>query len=207
MSRLVVSRAAHADLLEIWAYVAENRTLAAADRVVDRLTAQWDDLARFPTMGRTRADLGPGFRSIPSGSYVTYYRLAGNVVEISRVLHAARDIAGTLGLHEALLGGRDSRGSGSAQNSSCERTCSRPDLTRVARRSATRPKAARAAPHQRRGPRTGSIAPAAMPYFPTPTWRRADLPDARSVTFSVHLPGTSLRARSKVTANLPSLAP
>lgn len=94
MSRLVVSRAAHADLLEIWVYVAEERTLKTADRVVDRLTAQWDDLARFPTMGRARDDLAPGYRSIPSGAYVTYYRLVGDVVEISRVLHSARDISG-----------------------------------------------------------------------------------------------------------------
>ena len=43
-------------------------------------------------MGRRREELAPGLRSILQGSYVIFYRLTEERIEIVRVLHVARDI-------------------------------------------------------------------------------------------------------------------
>ncbi|OGV70020.1 MAG: hypothetical protein A3K19_28665 [Lentisphaerae bacterium RIFOXYB12_FULL_65_16] len=89
--RLVVSDAARADLIGIWAYIARHNP-AAADAFLDRLYAQCQQLAGVPGLGRTRDELLPGLRSLPVARYVIFYRVTGEALEIARVLSAYRDI-------------------------------------------------------------------------------------------------------------------
>jgi toxin ParE1/3/4 len=93
MRELFVTRAAEADLLEIWLYLFEN-SQQAADRVVDEIAGKYDLLCEFPLMGRRRAELGANYRSLPVGNYVIFYRVTDTKLEISRVLHGARDLTG-----------------------------------------------------------------------------------------------------------------
>lgn len=97
MRELLVSRAAEADLLEIWSYYFENSG-QAADRVVDEITEKYDLLLEFPFMGRRRMEFGSGYRSLAVGNYVIFYRVSDKMLEISRVLHGARDLAGVFPL-------------------------------------------------------------------------------------------------------------
>jgi len=43
-------------------------------------------------MGRVRDELAPSLRSFPVGRYVIFYRLIKNGIEITRILHGARDL-------------------------------------------------------------------------------------------------------------------
>ena len=90
MSRLHISTAARADLLEIWAYIAEHNT-AAADRLIDDITSTYGVLLTHPEIGRRRDEFRTSLRSFPVRKFVIYYRLRDEGIEIFRVLHGARD--------------------------------------------------------------------------------------------------------------------
>lgn len=63
-----VAPRAEVDLDDIWLYVArESSSIEIANRVVDTITARFHMLANFPYMGRSREDLGPGYRSLAVG--------------------------------------------------------------------------------------------------------------------------------------------
>ncbi len=82
---------ARQDLLEIWAYIADDSE-AAADRILDRIDAAVRGIADHPAMGRARPELGAGLRSFPVGGYIVFYRLSAEVIEVVRVLSGFRDV-------------------------------------------------------------------------------------------------------------------
>ena len=91
--RFRLSRAAEADLLELWAYLFEqSQSESRAEKVVREIVSKFSTLAEFPRMGRSRDDIGPGYRSFPVRRHVIFYRLAGDGIEISHVLHGAQDV-------------------------------------------------------------------------------------------------------------------
>jgi len=85
------SRKAQADLTEIWLYIAE-RDEAAADRVLDEIERVCRLIATRPKMGRERSELKPNIRSFGVMSWVIFYRIADDFIDVVRVLHAARDL-------------------------------------------------------------------------------------------------------------------
>lgn len=93
MNALPIRRTANAedDLIAIWLYVAQGSE-AAADRLLDRIDARWQQLAAFPESGAPREDIGAGVRHIVVGEYLTFYRVRAEAVEILRVLHGRRSI-------------------------------------------------------------------------------------------------------------------
>ena len=91
MRELRVARSAEADLLEIWSYLFVDNE-EAADRIIDEITEKYDLLREFPYTGRRRTELGVGYRSLVVGNYVIFYRVSDTTLEISRVLHGARDM-------------------------------------------------------------------------------------------------------------------
>ena len=91
MSRLRISNAARADLLDIWTYVAENNG-DAADHLIDEITTTFQTLLGHPKMGRRRDEFDAPIRSFPVRKYVIYYRLRDDGIEIYRVYHSARDV-------------------------------------------------------------------------------------------------------------------
>ncbi len=92
MSRYTVSPEAEDDLLDIWAFVADDNP-GAADRLIDTFYEHFIELARQPAMGRKRPEFqGPNYRSFPIGNYLVFYQPFDNHIEIARVLHGARDL-------------------------------------------------------------------------------------------------------------------
>ena len=85
------TRQADADLLEIWVYIAENN-IEAANGVIQSIGRRCHDCADLPGIGRRRDDLSPGLRSINEGSYIIFYRVADNGIQVVRVVHGARDL-------------------------------------------------------------------------------------------------------------------
>lgn len=84
------------DVDDIWLHIASDDP-AAATRMVERLAAGVARLADFPESGRARPEIGADARSIVVGRYLVLYRIAGEFVEIVRVIHGAREITGMLG--------------------------------------------------------------------------------------------------------------
>ncbi|WP_449220359.1 type II toxin-antitoxin system RelE/ParE family toxin [Tistrella mobilis] len=93
--RLVRSRRADRDLIEIWSYIAQENP-DAADRTLDLIERHWWRLARYPESGATVGARLPGIRKLTTGSWLTLYRVVGDDVEIVRVMHGRRHIDQTI---------------------------------------------------------------------------------------------------------------
>jgi len=91
MARVFLSTVAQADILEIWAYIADDN-VGAADAWIDRLDEHLSLWASQPGIGRLRSELAPGLRSLPFGRYVAFFLAVDGGIEIVRVLHGSRDI-------------------------------------------------------------------------------------------------------------------
>ena len=91
MPRVTRRPLAQTDILDIWDFIADD-SVAAADRWVDVLDAQFRVLATQPMMGRARDELAPGVRSFPVGRYVVFFVPLVDGIDVIRVLHGARDI-------------------------------------------------------------------------------------------------------------------
>ncbi|MFA6153779.1 type II toxin-antitoxin system RelE/ParE family toxin [Mesorhizobium sp.] len=93
MNLLPIIRNARAedDLITIWQHIARDSE-AAADRLLDRIEARWQQLTTYPFSGAPRDDIAPGIRHLVVGEYLTLYRVADDAIEILRVLHGHRNI-------------------------------------------------------------------------------------------------------------------
>lgn len=89
--RLLVSKAAEADLLEIWSYTAESFGVSQADRYLERLASGLRACATSPNRGRRRDDLRPGYRSVLIRRHVAFYTFNTDTVLVQRVLHGSMD--------------------------------------------------------------------------------------------------------------------
>lgn len=91
MARIIRAPAAQADAIEIWAYIAEDNE-PAADRLLARFDQAIQKISLQPHIGKSADEIAPGIRFLPLGSYLIFYRVAGDEIEIARILHGARDI-------------------------------------------------------------------------------------------------------------------
>lgn len=89
---LTRNRKAVKDLNEIWDYIARDNP-AMADRVIDKIAAKCEMLARQPLIGEARPDLATNLREVPVGNYVLFYRPLSDEIVVVRVLHAARNVS------------------------------------------------------------------------------------------------------------------
>ena len=88
---------AKADLERIADSLGE-RSPGAADRVLNTLLSTFEPLAENPWMGMDRNDLRPQLRMFvprrPADNYVIFYYPLPDGIEVSDVIHAARDWVG-----------------------------------------------------------------------------------------------------------------
>jgi plasmid stabilization system protein ParE len=90
--RLRFSPPSRIDLLEIGDYIADNNPRAAR-RIVRDLLARCRDVAARP-LAFQAWDVRPalGLRRRVVGSYLIFYRVGADAVEITRIVHGARDL-------------------------------------------------------------------------------------------------------------------
>jgi toxin ParE1/3/4 len=69
---------------------------AAAFRLVEACRAASTGWPIFRKSGRPRPEIGTGARSVTIGRYLVLYRVSSDNVDIVRVIHGAREIAGLL---------------------------------------------------------------------------------------------------------------
>jgi toxin ParE1/3/4 len=93
LARLVIAARASQDLLEIWRYIAEHGSDAAADRVLDRIYRSCAKLEAYPQLGRARPDIDTDARGLVVDRWLAFYRVVGDEAQILRVMHGARDLS------------------------------------------------------------------------------------------------------------------
>jgi toxin ParE1/3/4 len=89
--RVRFTNEAREDLLSIEDYLCEHASEAIADRVIERILARCRQLEKLPLLGRARPEIWPDARSLLVDPWLIIYRLT-DAVEISRVVHQARDL-------------------------------------------------------------------------------------------------------------------
>jgi toxin ParE1/3/4 len=87
------TRRSEDDLLDIWAYIAQDNP-DAADRLLDDIERTEALLAENPRLGPARSDIAPEFRYFPIGNYLILYRVIVSGIEIVRVIHGGRRLNG-----------------------------------------------------------------------------------------------------------------
>jgi toxin ParE1/3/4 len=92
MSRILRAPLARADLLDLWAYIAEESSPAIADTFLARIYGALEVVASAPYIGRERPEFPGAPRSIVVRPYVIFYHplAEGDGIAIWRVLHGAR---------------------------------------------------------------------------------------------------------------------
>jgi toxin ParE1/3/4 len=91
MMRCRLSPRAQRDLEAIWEYSAASWGADRAEAYLRQIQATCELLADDPRLGRACDEIRPGYRKIPAGSHVLFYREAGGAVELVRILHHSMD--------------------------------------------------------------------------------------------------------------------
>jgi toxin ParE1/3/4 len=90
--RIRFTNEAREDLLAIEEYLFEHAGETIARRVIERILARCHQLERLPSLGRSRPEIWPDARALLADPWLIIYRLTEDAVEISRVVHQARDL-------------------------------------------------------------------------------------------------------------------
>lgn len=96
MKRAVFSQLAELDLREIVDFIDRDNP-TAAQSFITTIYEKCTTLASYPEMGRRRSGFKDSeIRTLAVGNYLIFYRPASQGVEISRILHGARDFESLL---------------------------------------------------------------------------------------------------------------
>jgi toxin ParE1/3/4 len=91
MKRLVVSAAARADLKAIARYSEREWGRARKKQYLSAIRGRFVRLLQHPETGVARQDLGAGYRNLPIGRHLIFYRIEGDAVVVIRILHQRMD--------------------------------------------------------------------------------------------------------------------
>lgn len=91
--RFDLAEQAQQDIREIWSYLAEKSPIAA-DKLITELFAKFQLLANNAELGRNRNEFLLNLRSFPVKKYIVFYIPTEAGIEIFRVIHSSRNIAG-----------------------------------------------------------------------------------------------------------------
>jgi len=89
--KIVWSDKAEKDLLAIYAYLAE-RNPQAADSLMREVDSRFENLARFPFIGRERSRFAPGLRSVLVGTHLIFYLVESDRIVVVRMIDGRMDI-------------------------------------------------------------------------------------------------------------------
>ncbi len=90
-ARVVLSPRAQSDLDEIWEYSTDRWGVDQAEKYLRTVWERMQDIATNPAMGEDCSIVRAGYRKIPCGSHVLFYRVIDEGVDIVRVLHERMD--------------------------------------------------------------------------------------------------------------------
>jgi toxin ParE1/3/4 len=88
---LTLLPAARADLFDIWRNGSTQWGYEQSDRYIRRFDDVFASIADHPEIGRRCDELRPGYRLLPTGAHIVFYRLTPSAIEIVRILHERMD--------------------------------------------------------------------------------------------------------------------
>ena len=91
MSRYVINAEATQDLNSIADYFAEN-SLETGERFFREFDRKCQQLVAFPSSGKSYSEIRPDLRGLSLSSYIIFYRLLDDGIEILRVVSGRRDL-------------------------------------------------------------------------------------------------------------------
>lgn len=91
MSNYIISPSASRDLNQIADYFL-TKNLEAGEKLFQEFNKKCQNLANFPSMGRSYAHIKPSLRGLPLDRYVILYQVLDDGVEILRVVSGYRDL-------------------------------------------------------------------------------------------------------------------
>ena len=91
MARLIFSRRAKVDLLEVWNYLAEKAGIETADRFTRFLYGRCGFLAASPGLGQLQPSIGPTIRTFSAKSYTIFFERLPDGIHVFRIAHGSRD--------------------------------------------------------------------------------------------------------------------
>ena len=95
--RLVLAPEARIDLRDVLLHTQQQWGRQQRTTYRQTFYRAFDELRRFPGLGRTRPEYGGDIRSVPVGQHVVIYRATDTELRVVRILHAHRDIDAELG--------------------------------------------------------------------------------------------------------------
>ncbi len=78
---------------EILSFISQDNPIAARN-LLAKIKGKFALLVDNPAIGVMRNELRAGLQALPVGNYLIFYRRNFGSIEIVRILHGARDIAG-----------------------------------------------------------------------------------------------------------------
>ena len=91
MKQHIISPEANQDLEEIIDDFT-SRNIDAGERFIDEFNKKCRNLANFPNMGRSYADIKDYLRGVPLNGYIILYRVTDGGIEILRVVSGYGDL-------------------------------------------------------------------------------------------------------------------
>ncbi len=91
MYKILLKRAAANDIDDIAGYIQQDNA-RRAESFTDEISAKIAVIAEHPLMYPARDDVKAGLRADLIGSYLVFFKIHVDSVEIVRVLHGARDL-------------------------------------------------------------------------------------------------------------------
>jgi toxin ParE1/3/4 len=91
VTRYVLSPKAQADIEAIWNYSIRRWSLDQAERYVRVIQTEIEQIASDPSRGHSCDEIRAGYRKIPAGSHILFYRVTDRGVDIVRILHRRMD--------------------------------------------------------------------------------------------------------------------
>lgn len=90
--KLVISEMAKEDLASIEEYTRDNWGKLQADVYLSQIENRILSLLERPSLGIARPDISDGYRCLPEGKHLIFYRVDNGVVNIIGVPHASMDL-------------------------------------------------------------------------------------------------------------------
>ena len=91
MYKLHKQARAKQNLKKIWLYTYKKWGEAQADQYFDELDNGLKTLVQNPDIGKKRASIRDGYRSLQINRHVIFYKMAASTIQIVRVLHVRMD--------------------------------------------------------------------------------------------------------------------
>lgn len=92
MKKIILSKAADADLEDIFDYTFDEFGVDQAVSYVSGFDEAFDMISKNPEIGRERKEIREEVRSLVKDKHIIFYRSLSDHVRIMRILHGSRDL-------------------------------------------------------------------------------------------------------------------